>query len=643
MSFLSNAKIRTKILSLIVPVCLIGVGGLIAASYSFKQADEQYSAFIAEDNVAATQVSRASTSMLSVAYSAYQLTVYPEGSEFRAVAVKNYESGKGAIAKLLSSAKELIPGQADSLSEFEQRTQQIIQMTDTAVALTNQGRMQEAQAALASVDPQIARIRDDLRDWNIAYSKMVLDGSAAISTQINSTLITLLATVGVLFAAAIAASLFVAARGISGPIEALRARMASLANGKTEQEIPGLTRRDEVGQMAGAVSVFRDNAIERINLEREAQANRSLSEKERAEREAAKAKEAADVKFAVENIATGLSHLSDGNLAYRISQPFTETLDSVRHDFNSSATKLQDAMTRVAQNARGINAGANEIRSAADDLAKRTEQQAASLEETAAALEQITTTVKDAAKRAAEAGSLVARTRQGAERSGEIVQTAVSAMEEIEKSSGEIGNIIGVIDDIAFQTNLLALNAGVEAARAGEAGKGFAVVAQEVRELAQRSANAAKEIKALITTSNEQVRNGVELVGETGEALKTIVTEVQEINRNVAAIVESSQEQSSGLQQINTAVNQMDQDTQKNAAMVEESTAASHGLAREATSLNALLAQFKLADGHVAQQPVRPAATSDAPAVSPARSLARKVAGAFSGDAAVAQNSWEEF
>ncbi|WP_244654666.1 methyl-accepting chemotaxis protein, partial [Rhizobium wenxiniae] len=199
-------------------------------------------------------------------------------------------------------------------------------------------------------------------------------------------------------------------------------------------------------------------------------------------------------------------------------------------------------------------AGSAEIRSAADDLAKRTEQQAASVEETAAALEEITTTVKDAARRATEAGSLVTRTRQGAEKSGEVVRSAVKAMEEIERSSGEIGNIIGVIDDIAFQTNLLALNAGVEAARAGEAGKGFAVVAQEVRELAQRSANAAKEIKTLITASNHQVQNGVHLVGETGKALEMIVAEVQEINRHVAAIVESAQEQSSGLQQINTAV-----------------------------------------------------------------------------------------
>ncbi|WP_288431728.1 methyl-accepting chemotaxis protein, partial [uncultured Agrobacterium sp.] len=224
--------------------------------------------------------------------------------------------------------------------------------------------------------------------------------------------------------------------------------------------------------------------------------------------------------------------------------------------------------------------------------------------------------------------------------SGNVVRKAVVAMEQIEKSSSEISNIISVIDEIAFQTNLLALNAGVEAARAGEAGKGFAVVAQEVRELAQRSANAAKDIKALITTSNTQVQQGVELVGETGRALETIVTEVQEINRHVMAIVESAQEQSSGLQQINTAVNQMDQDTQKNAAMVEESTAASHSLAREAASLNQLLGQFKLAGSYEA--PVRAVTQAERPAPSPARALSRKIASAFNGNAAVKQD-WEEF
>ncbi len=431
---------------------------------------------------------------------------------------------------------------------------------------------------------------------------------------------------------------------VANPIQRITGVMQKLANGDVNNDVPFLDRGDEIGAMAAAVEVFRENAVQRMRLENEAEANRSLSEQERIAREAQKAKEAAQIKHAVDNLAQGLSRLSTGDVTFRISEPFTETLDAVRHDFNNSAEKLQSALGRVAENARGIDAGANEIKAAADDLAKRTEQQAAAVEETAAALEQITTVVKDSAQRAKEAGQLVAGARHHAEESGAVVRRAVGAMELIEQSSNEISNIIGVIDEIAFQTNLLALNAGVEAARAGDAGKGFAVVAQEVRELAQRSAQAAKEIKALITTSKGQVKEGVQLVGDTGRALETIVSEVQEINRHVGAIVEAAQEQSSGLQQINTAVNQMDQDTQKNAAMVEQTTAASHNLAREVNSLNQLLAQFKLADsGRVAS--VRPVTGSEQFVAPQVRSLRHKIASAFSGSSALAASpaNWEEF
>jgi methyl-accepting chemotaxis protein len=394
------------------------------------------------------------------------------------------------------------------------------------------------------------------------------------------------------------------------PVVRMTGMMSRLARGDVSEEIPAADRTDEIGRMAAAVAVFRDNAIERNRLEHAAEEGRVLSEGERREREGLKAREAAEIHHAVEALADGLGRLAEGDLAHRIDAPFAGHLDRLRTDFNHSVTKLHTAMTTVGQNARAIDAGAMEIRTAADDLARRTEQQAASVEETAAALEEITTTVKDSTRRAEEVGSLVSRTRSGAEKSGEVVRRAVSAMQGIEKSSSEITNIIGVIDDIAFQTNLLALNAGVEAARAGEAGKGFAVVAQEVRELAQRSANAAKEIKALITTSGEQVRSGVSLVDETGAALEAIVREVQEINGHVNAIVTAAREQSTGLQEINTAVNTMDQGTQQNAAMVEEQTAASHGLAAEAAALNALLAQFRLGQGatHHAASPARRAA-----------------------------------
>ena len=384
------------------------------------------------------------------------------------------------------------------------------------------------------------------------------------------------------------------ARRFIGRISNVIGETARIAQGELQLTLRDAGVKDEIGDLARSLEVLLENNREKARLEQEADANRSMSEEERIARERSAAADAADIKFAVDNLAHALSRLADGDVSCRIQQPFVSRLDGVRMDFNASAEKLQGALMRVADNARGIDAGANEIRSATDDLARRTEQQAAAVEETAAALEEITTTLKDAAKRADEAGQLVSRTRIGAERSGDVVRQAVVAMGRIEHSSGQISNIIGVIDEIAFQTNLLALNAGVEAARAGEAGKGFAVVAQEVRELAQRSANAAKEIKALITTSNQQVQEGVQLVGETGRALDVIVAEVQEINQHVGAIVESAQEQSSGLQQINTAVNQMDQDTQKNAAMVEETTAASHALAMEVQALNQLLSQFEL-------------------------------------------------
>lgn len=324
---------------------------------------------------------------------------------------------------------------------------------------------------------------------------------------------------------------------------------------------------------------------------------------------------------AITALGTGLRSLADGELSQHLDKPFVPSMEKVRHDFNEVIEKMRATMQTVANNASTIAAGSAEIRGAADQLSQRTEQQAASLEQTAAALEEITTTVTDSSRRADEAGKLVTKTKQSAELSSAIVHKAIGAMDEISRSSGEITSIIGVIDDIAFQTNLLALNAGVEAARAGEAGKGFAVVAQEVRELAQRSAGAAKEIKNLINTSRQQVSNGVDLVGQTGDALRDIAGQVGQIHVNVAAIVEAAREQATGLAEINQAVNLMDQATQKNAAMVEETTAASHGLAREADILRELLTQFRLGRGSPSAATISLVSASTTAVASPARKL----------------------
>jgi methyl-accepting chemotaxis protein len=511
------------------------------------------------------------------------------------------------------------------------------------VQLISSSRVYEARDTIAKMIPkggEAGALLQDLIDDNKARG---IEGRDLANETAQFVYISTIA--GVIFAVAIAlgAALLSLFR-VTRPITEITDSMQALASGNNQIEIPYAGRRDEIGEMAAAVAVFRDNALQRARLEQETEANRSVSERERISREEQKAREAAEVSFAVEGLAQGLKSLSDGDMTVRLEQPFAGQLDQLRVNFNESLSKLQTVLRSVGDNARMIDAGANEIRSAADDLSKRTEQQAASVEETAAALEQVTTAVRDSAVRAGEAGKLVEQTRVGAERSGEIVRQAVTAMEAIEKSSGEIGNIIGVIDDIAFQTNLLALNAGVEAARAGEAGKGFAVVAQEVRELAQRSANAAREIKALITTSGEKVRDGVTLVGETGKALETIVGDVQLINSNVASIVVSTREQSTGLTEISTSVNHMDQGTQQNAAMVEQQTAASHGLATQAAALNELLAQFKLGESAGTSAP-RVATPASRPAASPARALGAKIASAFGGGASAAavKQEWSEF
>ena len=470
---------------------------------------------------------------------------------------------------------------------------------------------------------------------------------AATQDEANGDLRLTLIVGGILVSLIAAVLAWLLSRIIVRPIVGMTVAMGRLASGEHDIDVPAVGRGDEVGSMADAVLVFKQAAIEKLRLAGETDRMRDDAERQRQMGDEQKAREEGEIRFAMETLASGLSALAAGNVAARLDRTFAPQFDSVRADFNNAVEKLEAALQSVGTNAAAINAGAGEIRSAADDLAHRTEQQAAAVEETAAALEQVTTTVRDSAKRAEDVGHLVERARLGAEKSGDVVRKAVSAMQQIEKSSGEISNIISVIDDIAFQTNLLALNAGVEAARAGDAGKGFAVVAQEVRELAQRSANAAKEIKALITTSSDQVNTGVSLVGETGKALELIVSEVQEINRHVGAIVTATREQSIGLQEINTAVNNMDQGTQKNAAMVEEQTAASHALAREAAALNELLRQFRLSNAPQAAS-ARPAVATarSKPAVSPARALGRSVAKAFGGKAtaaAAAQDEWEEF
>jgi methyl-accepting chemotaxis protein len=331
--------------------------------------------------------------------------------------------------------------------------------------------------------------------------------------------------------------------------------------------------------------------------------------------ERSQARVAEDDEATLTTLAAALERLASGDLTYRIAAPLPAKAESLRTDFNNAIQQLQAAMIAVADNTQSISSGSEEISDAADNLSRRTEHQAAVLEQTAAALDEITATVRRTAQGSVHARDVINAAKADVDMSDKVVAQTVEAMSGIEQSSDQISQIIGVIDEIAFQTNLLALNAGVEAARAGDAGRGFAVVASEVRALAQRSAAAAKEIKALISSSAHQVKTGVDLVGQTGKALERIVAQVLQINAIVTEITASTEEQATALNQVNTSVNQMDQVTQENAAMVQQSTAASHSLAHEAKDLARLICGFQLGR-EAAPNPVAPRVKPRQPAPS---------------------------
>ncbi|WP_065322902.1 methyl-accepting chemotaxis protein [Tritonibacter mobilis] len=364
-------------------------------------------------------------------------------------------------------------------------------------------------------------------------------------------------------------------RVVSGPLNDLGSSIVSIAEGNYTQPGQYLSRADEVGRIARNVE----------NLKHQLASAKAMEQ----ERETAQAHQ----KHVVDALNNALKRMSDGDLTHAINDPFAEEYETLRSNFNSTRATMVSIIDSVIESSERIRSSAEEISVSSSDLSQRTESQAATLEETAAAMEQLNSSVRSAAEGAREVEGIMDETRATAEQSSKVVTDAVEAMSNIEASSVKISKILTVIDDIAFQTNLLALNAGVEAARAGEAGRGFAVVASEVRALAQRSSDAAQEIKHLIVESTEQVGEGVRLVGRTGEELDKIVSRVGTISGHVSGIATGAEEQSTTLNEINTGVSQLDQVTQHNAAMVEETTAASQVLRNDAAQLARVVAVFK--------------------------------------------------
>jgi methyl-accepting chemotaxis protein len=464
--------------------------------------------------------------------------------------------------------------------------------------------------------------------------------------------------VALILTAVIAGGMFLLSRRQLTPLRDLAAVMGRLSQGELVGSALHADRTDDIGRMARAVEVFRRTALAKVQLDAETERLRNDGEEERRREEALRASSSDEQSQALGRLAEGLKQIAAGDLTKRLDDGFSPTYAQIRDDFNEAIDKLKTTILTVVESTGAISTGVREISAASDDLSRRTEQQAASLEETAATITEITEAVKKSADGTSHAREVVTAADADAKQSAVVVKQAVAAMGAIVKSSHQIGQIIGVIDEIAFQTNLLALNAGVEAARAGEAGRGFAVVASEVRALAQRSAEAAKEIKTLISESAGQVDAGVKLVGETGRSLERIMAQVTDINAVVGDIAAGAHEQSTALQEINSAIEQMNLVTQQNAAMVEQSTAAGHSLSQETAKLSQLISQFQVGRSaseatlrrelqavaphafKAREAPPRPTASASperlAPAARPAPPPARAANGAPAGD-------WTEF
>jgi methyl-accepting chemotaxis protein len=460
--------------------------------------------------------------------------------------------------------------------------------------------------------------------------------------------------VGLVFALSFGA---VVTRSVTKPVGEITHSMGGLTDGDLETEVTGQERGDEVGDMARAVQIFKESLIENKRLEeiqgthaRDAEArqleeetrqreeqNRLDAEAEREAHAAEESRQAALQKRVVEEIGSGLGALVRGDLSYRVTMEMPPEYETLKSNFNQTGERLSGIVGEISQVVSGVNGAAGDINSATGDLGERTENQASNLEETAAAMEEMLATVSQNAKNTDQTHSLITKTRGEAEKSGDVVKQANEAMLDIEKSSKEIAEIIGVIDEIAFQTNLLALNAAVEAARAGDAGKGFAVVATEVRTLAQRSSVAAKEIKTLISQSGDRVETGVNLVNAASESLVGITTAINEVSKIMGEIASAGREQATGLEEVNGAVSQMDTMTQQNAAMVEENTAAARSLLDETSRLVELMSFFKSAREAGARPIVSPLIAPVLPSSAPIELVSAPAASSGAG------GKWDEF
>ncbi|WP_167737601.1 methyl-accepting chemotaxis protein, partial [Sphingomonas parva] len=549
LQYLGKFRIATKVMALLAMLGALCLALSVYSNSVLKSTDAAYSELVNKQLAGTIKLVRFNRFTQEIRLAAFRSIAYDAGSQDSrdntAFEKETFENAR----KALEEARALRPDLADEIEEVSAQLNVIHEAAGRAIELGTRNEDAAATQVMLAAKPAFAKMDGLIQPLNKKSVEAAEQRSQALSEGANATAFTglIVAILGIL--GALGAGFLVSRLGIVLPIGNIERQMRQLADGDHSIEVPCVVRKDELGAMARALVVFRDNA------------------KAQKQAEAAKAVADAAQQQVVAELADALAKLSAGNLTVSLAD-FPGDYRKLEEDFNGAVAELRGAMETIARSTANIHGGSGEISQASDDLSRRTEQQAASLEETAAAMTEITTTVQNSAVGANEANKLVLATQADAQESSKTVSDAVAAMAEIEKSSQEITKIIEVIDKIAFQTNLLALNASVEAAHAGEAGRAFAVVANEVRALAQRSADAAQEIGALISNSSRQVDNGVGLVGEAGKALGRIIGSVDEISGLVSQIAMAADQQSAALAQVNTAITEMDKVTQQNAAMV---------------------------------------------------------------------------
>ena len=632
---LEDVRIAPKIFFAVALLGAIALAATVVADLKMKGIDDGFSGLVDHEAKAVKDLSAANIRLLDIGIQGFKIGAEVDDARIRRVS-SMLDAAHGQYGESMAAAKKDLPGLSSRIDEVDSQVEKAYAIADQVrnLAMNHQGSdglalmrekgepaMLEARKLFAALtqDVESRADRQSERLTEVTNSTILLVSGLVLAGLILSTI----------------AGLFLIQRGVSSPLALIGATMDRLAANDLAVKIEGEQRKDEIGDMARAVAIFKQNAIDKRRMEAEAEAGRAARAKAEAAQRAHEAAVVAEVAavakaasegdldrrielagkdgfllelcdginrlvqltgVALRDVAGVLAAVAEGDLTRRITAAYGGLFGELKADVNTTAGKLTEMVGNINRAAGQIAGAAGEVAAGSTDLSSRSEQQASALEETAASMEELAATVRQNAANAQQANQLAAGAREVAASGGQVVADAVAAMGRIEASSRKIGDIVGMIDEIAFQTNLLALNAAVEAARAGDAGKGFAVVAQEVRNLAQRSAQASKEIKGLINASTGEVQQGAELVKGAGKTLDEILTSVRRVADIVAEIAAASAEQASGIDQVNSAVTQMDEMTQQNAALVEESTAAAQALEQQSRELNRLMAFFHTGD-----------------------------------------------